>query len=335
MVAEDFINAKHRAWERLTQLTSRAQSNIIAMDATELQELGRLYRQATSDLAQARRDFPGHPLTIYLNDLVAKGHSSIYRERNSPITGIKNYFLYQLPQAFRELLPFTGIAFLAFFLPAIVAWVISYQDPVRGVALAPEFQPVIDDMRTNTEWWRDLNDNNAEGAVMILSNNIFVSFQAFVGGLTLGLLTLYALYYNGLMLGILSGAAQNLGFADNLWGFIAAHGPVELSIIFLAGGAGLQLAWAILRPGMVSRRAALAIAAQRSFKVSGAIVMFLILAGLIEGFISPQYLPLWFKIAVGIISAGSMYAYLLLAGRNVQQPESAEASALKLETPAH
>ncbi|XSG74640.1 stage II sporulation protein M [Herpetosiphon llansteffanensis] len=334
MVAEDFINAKHHAWERLTQLTSRAQSNIIAMNATELQELGRLYRQATSDLAQARRDFPGHPLTIYLNDLVARGHSSIYRERSSPITGVKNYFLYQLPQAFRELLPFTGIAFLAFFLPALVAWIISYQDPARGVALQPENQTTIERIQKEDEWWRSLNDNNAQGATMILSNNILVSFQVFVGGLSLGILSLYGLYYNGLHFGIVSGAAQNMGFADNLWDFVAAHGPVEFSIIFLSGGAGLQLAWAILRPGMVSRRAALAIAAQRAFRVSGAIVMFLILAGLIEGFISPQYLPLWFKIAVGIISAGSMYAYLLLAGRNVQQQESAEASALKLEIPA-
>ncbi|HEY1016372.1 MAG TPA: stage II sporulation protein M, partial [Herpetosiphonaceae bacterium] len=203
MVAEDFILAKRKSWERLTDLIKGAQSNIVALNAADLQELGRLYRQTTSDLAQARRDYPGHQLTVYLNDLVAQGHSAIYREQISSSTAkIKHYFAVLLPQTFRQTLPFTLIAFLVFLIPALVGAVIAAGNPDAGVALQPELQPTIENMRIGHEWWQDINDGNSGSAAFILTNNISVSFKAFIGGLSLGLFTLYILYYNGLMLGI-------------------------------------------------------------------------------------------------------------------------------------
>lgn len=315
MVAEDFITTKHASWERLTQLIRTAQSNIVALQASDLQELGRLYRQATSDLAQARRDYPGHQVTIYLNDLVAQGHNAIYRERSSALNKTKEYFTELLPRTFRQTWPFTLAAFMVFFIPALIGWIIAARDPNQGLALMPDLTGAVHNIQTRTEWWRDLNEANGAGATVILTNNIYVSFQAFVGGLSIGIFTIYALYYNGLMFGVLTGAAHNMDFASNLWNFVIAHGVVELSIIFIAGGAGFQLAWAILRPGLLSRRTALLAASRRAFILSGAIIMFLILAGLIEGFISPSYLPFWFKLAVGLLSGAGMYSYLLLAGR--------------------
>ena len=332
MVAEEFVTAKHQTWEQLASLTKQAQSNIVSMNAGDLQTLGRLYRQATSDLAQARRDYPGHAVTVYLNDLVAQGHNAIYRERSSAFSNLKRYFLVLLPRTFRETIWFTVASFLVFMLPAIVGWIISYRDPDQGARLMPAMAPIIEEIRLGNEWWRDINDENTGAAAMILTNNIAVSFRAFIGGLSLGIFTIYALYYNGLMLGVISGSAQKLGFADNLWTFIIAHGVVELSIIFLAGGAGFQLAWAILRPGLVSRRAALAAAAQRAFILSGAIVMFLILAGLIEGFISPSYLPLWVKIATAALSGIGMYSYLFFTGRKASVNYSDQEKAARISS---
>lgn len=334
MHAEDFIIAKQQSWQRLAALVRDAQSNIVSLHAGELQELGRLYRQITSDLAQARRDYPGHPVTVYLNDLVAQGHSAIYRERSASVNGLKHYFGVLLPQTFRQMLPWTLAAFILFLVPALVGWVLTARDPSAGIALMPRLQPVVEDIRAGHEWWRSINDENAGNAALILTNNISVAFRAFIGGLTLGLFTIFILYQNGLMLGILAGAAQKLGFAGNLWGFIAAHGVMELSIIFLAGGAGLHLGWSILYPGLLTRRAALVAAARRSVVLSGAIVMFLVLAGLIEGFISPSYLPLWVKLAVAVGSGVVMYGYLLLTGRHVPIAELDDdtRSVLRIET---
>jgi uncharacterized membrane protein SpoIIM required for sporulation len=107
-----------------------------------------------------------------------------------------------------------------------------------------------------------------------------------------------------------------LGFAANLWGFVAAHGTLELSAIFIAGGAGMQLGWAIARPGLLTRRAALLLAARRAALLLLGCVPILAIAGTIEGFLSPSDAPLWVKLAVSLLSGVLLYSYLLLAGRD-------------------
>jgi uncharacterized membrane protein SpoIIM required for sporulation len=116
-------------------------------------------------------------------------------------------------------------------------------------------------------------------------------------------------------LGIIAGAAQAYGFSPNLWGFVAAHGAVELSVIFIAGGAGLQLGWSVLRPGLITRQAALRMAARRAAYLLLGCMPLLIIAGLIEGFISPSALPITLKMAVSFTTGVALYSYLILAGR--------------------
>ena len=94
---------------------------------------------------------------------------------------------------------------------------------------------------------------------------------------------------------------------------------IELSVIFIAGGAGLQLGWSVLRPGLLTRRAALAIAARRAIIILIGCVPLLVIAGTIEGFISPSSLPSLFKYAVSLLSGVLLYAYLLLVGREQSQ----------------
>ncbi|RMF07684.1 MAG: hypothetical protein D6763_11775 [Alphaproteobacteria bacterium] len=117
------------------------------------------------------------------------------------------------------------------------------------------------------------------------------------------------------LLGVVAGAAQAYGFSGNLWGFVAAHGVIELSVIIIAGGAGLQLGWAVARPGLISRRAALMLAARRAVRLLLGCALLLIIAGAIEGFISPSDLSLVLKCAVALLSGTALYTYLLLAGR--------------------
>jgi uncharacterized membrane protein SpoIIM required for sporulation len=91
---------------------------------------------------------------------------------------------------------------------------------------------------------------------------------------------------------------------------------IELSVIFMAGGSGLMLGWALLRPGLLRRRDALATAAQKAVKLMGGAVPWLVVAGTIEGFISPsETIPWPVKWSVGIVSGLVMYSYLFLAGR--------------------
>lgn len=316
MLAEDFIAIKRPNWERLTAIldTSRL-GGLAVLSADEINELGRLYRSATSDLAVARRDFGNHRVAEYLNALVARANAAVYQGRAARRRGIVEFFTLTFPHTFRATWGYTLAAFLMFMLPALASFWVAYRDPTAGAALFPGIEDRIQDIRDKREWWKELNDGNAAGASMIMTNDIQVTILAFAGGTLMGLFTLYLLAQNGLMLGVVAGAAQALGFATNLWGFVAAHGTLELSAIFIAGGAGMQLGWSIVRPGLLTRRAALLLAARRAALLLLGCVPILAIAGTIEGFISPSDLPLWLKLTVSLVSGLLLYSYLLLAGR--------------------
>lgn len=320
MSPDEFINRKKPTWERLAGLLDRSGAGLDALSAAELQELGRLYRQATSDLAVARRDFARHPVSAYLNGLVARGHGAIYREGGGGPGQIVAFFTHSFPQAFRATWVYTLVAFLMFFLPAVAAYIVTLRDPGLAGVLLPGSEPIIDAIEAGEEWWLRINEEGRAGsAAQIMTNNIGVAIRAFAGGVLFGVYTLFILAYNGLLIGVVGGAAQRFGFAANLWGFVAAHGVLELSVIFIAGGAGLQIGWAMLRPGLLTRRAALVVAARRAVLLLLGCVPIFILAGIIEGFISPSPLPVAVKLLVAALSGIALLIYLVGVGRTQRE----------------
>ncbi|NTV99802.1 MAG: stage II sporulation protein M [Oscillochloris sp.] len=317
MRVDDFIHRKRSSWERLSTLLDRAGASMAALSADEIQDLGRLYRQASSDLAIARRDFSQHQVSTYLNSLVARGYGAIYREDRRRGGRFVTFFCSMFPQTFRATWPFTLAAFLMFLLPAIVAFVFTYRDPALGSVLVPGAEQVIANVQAGTEWWQRINhEGRSLSSAEIMTNNIGVAFRAFAGGVTFGIYTLIVLVTNGLMLGVVAGAAQRFDFAVNLWGFVLPHSVIELSVIFFAGGAGLQLGWALLHPGLLTRRAALVLAARRALLLLLGCIPLLMIAGVIEAFISPSTLPFAVKCFVALGSGLALYTYLLGAGHN-------------------
>ncbi len=316
MLAEDFVAQKQETWARLEALIKRARRSFVGLSAEELLELGRLYRQATSDLAVSQRDYPHHPVRAYLTNLVGQAHGHVYRTRSTRMRHIRAFFTTTFPRVFRATWPHSLASFLMFIIPAIVSYLVAYTNPDAITHLFPGFENILADIRTNNEWWQSINqEGRAASSSMIMTNNIRVVFLAFAGGVLFGTLSLYILAMNGMLLGSVAGAAHRFQFADNLWGFVAAHGVVELSVIFIAGGAGLQLGWSLLRPGLLTRRAALTVAAHRAFQLVAGCVPLLVLAGIIEGFVSPSTLPLIVKYAVALSSGIALFSYLILAGR--------------------
>lgn len=316
MSPDDFIARKKPAWERLTTLLDRSGAGLAALSAAELQELGQLYRQATSDLAVARRDFAQHPVSAYLNGLVARGHGAIYRDGGSGPAQLLTFFTHTFPQVFRATWGHSLAAFLMFLLPAVAAYIVTLRDPGLAGVLLPGSEPIIASIEAGEEWWLRINEEGRAGsAAQIMTNNIGVAIRAFAGGILFGVYTLFILAYNGLLLGVVGGAAHRFGFAANLWGFVAAHGVLELSVIFIAGGAGLQIGWALLRPGLLTRRAALVVAARRAVLLLLGCVPIFVLAGIIEGFISPSPLPVAVKFLVAALSGVALLIYLVGVGR--------------------
>src|SRR5262249_15021553 len=134
-------------------------------------------------------------------------------------------------------------------------------------------------------------------ATAIMTNNIQVTFLAFAGGSLLGLLTVIVLVLNGVNLGAIAGLCQVYGASLDLWSFVFPHGFIELTVICLGGGAGLRLADAILRPGMLSRAQSLRAAALEAVQMLLGGAGLLVIAGLIEGNISPSETPPAFRLA--------------------------------------
>jgi uncharacterized membrane protein SpoIIM required for sporulation len=316
MPVNDFIKLREKDWERLQRLmdTHRGRGG---MSADEVRELGVLYRAATSDLALARRDYPNQRVTAFLNQLLTKAHSFIYQQDVSDWRQIPRYFTRTLPQTFRQTWVFTLAAFLLFAVPAIVGYRLAYINP--DVADTFGLADQRDTLANHDTWTNIPIQARPYASATIMSNNIRVAVMAFGGGISLGLFTIYALAMNGLILGGVMGLAAHYGMGTTLLEFVVAHGVIELSVIFMAGGAGLQLGWALLNPGPYSRRDALALAARRAFLLVLSAAPLLIIAGIIEGFLSPSDAPLAVHVLVGLVSGVLLYLYLGLAGRT--QPE--------------
>ena len=311
-----FVERNQTDWRKLETLLSRAEKQIQALSDNELDDLGRLYRQTTSDLALAQRDFPGMKVTRYLNGLVARAHAVIYRSEPMRMRAIHIFFARTFPQIYRQLLPYTIIAFLVFLIPAIIAFFVVLRNPdLITTLMGEDVAELVQQVEEGKMWTEIAPTVRSAASTAILTNNIQVMFLTFAGGVTAGLLTLYVLLSNGMQIGALFGLLQAHGMSANLAEFIIAHGVIELSVIFLAGGVGLYIGDGLLRPGLQRRRDALTARARTGVLAILGSIPLLVVAGLIEGFISPSSLPWWIKAAVGAGSGLALYSYWLLAGR--------------------
>ena len=185
--------------------------------------------------------------------------------------------------------------------------------------VSPYFREIVINHRTH--WWEQLNDANQIGSTAIFTNNIRVTFYAFALGAIFGLGTLYVLAFNGASFGAVLALCYRAGFGnDLLLGFVISHGVIELTCIFIAGGAGLLIGTALLMPGNLSRADALKSRGVDAVRLIVGCVPLLVVAGIIEGFISPQPIPSPIKIGIGVLSGITLYGYLFLAGRESDPP---------------
>ena len=317
MNIDELYQSRKHEWELLTALVERAQLDARRLSTADIEKLASLYRATSSDLALAKRDFPGHRLTQYLNQIVARAHAVLYQGQPLAWNNLIDFALAGFPRLFRETIIFTFAAFLMFTIPALAAGISTVSSPESAVWLLPaEVQDLIPIIQDRQLWIDMPIEERPYASAFIMQNNIRVSILAFGSGVTGGLLTFWLLIQNGLILGGLLGLTTYYGIGFDLATFVVGHGVIELSVIFMAGGSGLMLGWALLRPGLMRRRDALAGAAQKAVRLLGGAIPWLVVAGTIEGFISPsETIPWPVKWAVGIGSGIIFYSYLLLAGR--------------------
>jgi uncharacterized membrane protein SpoIIM required for sporulation len=313
MKLERFLAERSGDWSELEALLARAGVSGANLDPNELRKLGTLYRSAAADLAVARRSFPGTGGTLRLQALVASAYGVVYSRADRTETP-GEFLSHGLWRRIHENIRCVGIAAAIMFGCTALGVLWALLDPASAIGILPSgFHTSGHSFHGG--FYGISVPARAGLAVGIFINNIEVAFFALAGGFTFGLLTAYSLAYNGALLGVLGALEWRGGGFDEFLRLIVPHGLLELSCISLAGGAGLAVAKALIDPGRQTRSDALG----RLVPVIGACTLgtmiFLVVAGLTEGFITPWNLATVPAIAVGVTLAGSFWAMVVWRGR--------------------
>jgi uncharacterized membrane protein SpoIIM required for sporulation len=315
MRAEEFVALRRDDWNRLEDLlASGGAGHLNALAPAQVLTMAALYRRATADLARAQRDWPDEPVHRYLNGLVGRGHGVVYRRGGRVWRRVRDFYSQVLPRTYRESWRYVLAAAALLFVPAIVAYfvVLTNPDSIAGLGVPAN---VIDGVKHHKLWTQIPPEQRVTVAGEIMANNIWVSMLAFALGVLFGLPVIYVMVINGIHLGGLFGFTQAYGLSGGLFEFVIGHGVLELSIIVAMAAAGLMMGWALVSPGNRKRSDALVVATRRAFVLLIGLAPLLVIAGTIEGNISPSDMPFGVKVTIGLTTGALFYSYLLLVGR--------------------
>ncbi len=313
MRLERFLSERSPDWDELESLVARAGRRPERLGPYGLRRLGSLYRSAAADLGVARRQWPHEPVATRLEGLVGRARHLVYDSpgrRGSAARFFATEYWRLIAQ--RPLVLLVAASLLL--APAGLAAVWAREDPGAASGLVPAEMS----RAAEPQGGGDLGLSAGEQAAFastIFTNNIRVTFLAFAGGITLGLVTAAVVIYNGLLLGAVAGLVSGAGNGRVLVELVAAHGILELSCIIVSAAAGLRMGWAIVQPGYRRRSEALAQEAGAAAQVALGTAPWLVLAGLVEGFVTPRGLGAPGAVAVGLALAGCYWGLLLWRGR--------------------
>lgn len=319
MNIQRWIARREKDWRRLDTLLKQVETKgFQKLPAREINELASLYRSVSADLARAKTHQVGEILLQDLQNLTSRSYTLIYQgSRHQEWRKLYDFYRWGFPATVRETFAYTLIALIIFLVPGLLAWWYAWQDPVFLSLTVPQdlITKVLDEQELwmgSIVGWEPLASSN------IMINNIQVSFNAVAGGITLGILTVYILAFNGLHIGAVAALVSqgNLGYP--FWAFVFPHGALELPAIFFAGAAGLLIARGLLFPGKYRRLDALKYYGGKAARLVFGIVPMLVIAGIIEGFFSPSPLILdIFKYVAGIGIFSLLFFYCQQSPKNV------------------
>jgi len=308
-VSTRWIERRRPHWDRLEDLVGACdRRGVAALGRADLRELALLYRQTAADLSIVRDDRAAAPLARYLNALVGRAHNLVYAGGATPRRGILHFYTRVFPGVFRATLPYTAAAFAIFIAGLLAGAVLAWADPAFSRLLVAS--PMLDTIERGQMWTHSIVGIMPVASSAIMTNNLSVSFAAFAGGIVFGLGSAYMMLFNGVLIGVLGLTCQRAGMGLALWSFVAPHGALELPAIFMAGGAGLLLGKGLIAPGFLSRRDSLVESAAIAVRLVLGVVPLLVIAGLIEGFVSPTDIPPAAKFAIGISMFVLLAAYV-------------------------
>ena len=284
MREEQFIEINSNMWRELENLYALVnKKGIKSLSSIDVKRFLHIFRQCSHHLAYARTHYSKSSVVMYLNSLVGKCHSHVYAVKKISPGNLARYVTYEFPNLLKEYRWYILSSFGFFAIGLIVSFLLVSLNADNASMFLP--QNMIEGMKSGKhsagQWNYPLMSS------YLMSNNITVCLKAFALGITLGIGTIYVLFFNGAMLGALAALVYLYGNPISFWSLILPHGIIELTAIFIAGASGLIIAKHLLLPGEYTHKSALIAGAKKAISLIIGVVFMLIIAGLIEGFFTP------------------------------------------------
>lgn len=324
---QSLFESRHQPqWQAFAQYLQQLEQGKVK--ASDMADFPHQYRRLCQHLALAQERGYSSYLVDPLQQLALHGHQQLYRHRSQLTANVLGFVLADFPRLVREQWRFVLIASLLFFgsLIGIALLVYLFPDLIYSIVSpqqVAEMQGMYDPDASRLG--RTAERASSEDWMMFgyyVMHNIGIAFQTFAAGLLFGLGSVFFLIFNGLVIGAVSGHLTEIGSGQTFWSFVIGHGAFELTAIALAGAAGLQLGWALIAPGQLTRGESLRLAARKSVQMLCGVMIFLLIAAFIEAYWSSTTLIApWIKYLVGAALWLLVAAYLSLAGRTRHAPE--------------
>ena len=295
MKQADFIKQKQSQWHDFAEQLK--QDDIP-------RELPKLVRQLNHDLSIAKSRQYSPAIVDYLNQLLLQAQQQLYTPNKRLWQPFANFWVSTFPEHLQLLRQPVLLAHALFYGCVLVAFILVLLMPesIRNVisnAQVVELEYMYDPTSSHYGKERD-SDSDVFMFGYYIMNNISIAFQCFVGGLLLGIGSLYFLLFNAVFFGAISAHIVNIDFQQTFFSFVITHGAFELEAIVLSAAAGIHIGWRLIRPGQVSRKFALQQSARQSFPIILGCFLLLLLAAFIEAFwSSSQVVPVWVKYMLG------------------------------------
>jgi uncharacterized membrane protein SpoIIM required for sporulation len=310
MNVKQFVKKHREEWNQLEQLITAMNKSRNAITGDNLTLFNRLYQKAAQNLSYCQTYFPQDDVTFYLNGLVAKSHNLMYKDQVSSFKQIRQFFSTTFIGLLVDQWKFVLAAMILFTIGAAGSFISVMDDSLHIYSILPaEIAQGVDPEQLGR------SNGAVDSSLMsasIMTNNIKVAILAFAGGVTFGLLTVYLLIYNGLIVGALAALFWHHDKSYDFWAYIVPHGIIELTAIFIAGGAGLLMGYKLFVPGHFSRAYQLKEHAKRSVQLLLGTIPLFVIAGIIEGFITPAAISLEANYMVAGVTVIGLVLYILI-----------------------
>ncbi len=302
-----YVAAHQAEWRELEWLVASRE-----LTAGQADRMIDLYQRVGTHLSVLRSSAPDPMLVEGLSVLLGRARRRMAGTRTPTFRHFTHFFTDSFPAALYRLRWWWIITGVVCLLTALgLGWYLVANPGLEAQIGTPDEVAEL----VNVDFEHYYSSSPATSfALRVWTNNAWVSAQCIAFGI-LGFPVIQVLWANMVNLGLLGGLMTNHGRADLFFGLILPHGLLELTAVFVAGGAGLRLFWSWVVPGPRTRTASMAREGRTTVGIALGLIVVLLVSGVIEAFVTPSGLPTWARIAIGVLAWLTFLGYALVMGR--------------------